>query len=327
MNGVESSDKLDILNRKDNTRCGEMQLRPTVAVVVTYNRPDLLENCIKHISVQTFPCDILVVDNASTDDTCARMTALVDRGDILYRRMEKNLGGAGGFHFGMRWAAESGYDYVWVMDDDCQPENDALEKLMDAGKVLGGPDKYGFLSGAVLWTDGQGCLMNRQKIVRNSTVSKELADLGIFPVEQATFVSTLIPTAHIWQYGLPLAEYFIWNDDIEYTRRLAVRNKLPCYLVGQSRAVHLMSENCGSNVALDKPERIARYRYAYRNECCTYHREGLYGRAYYAARCGRDFLRILFLAKDHRLERFGALFSGMFQGLFFRPEVEYPRRK
>ena len=101
------------------------------AVVVTYNRAEMLRQCLMSLQKQTMPCDILVVDNASTDDT----QALVQRAaqhdaSIFYRNTGENLGGAGGFNFGMRWAVEAGYAFVWVMDDDCFPEPVALEKLL-----------------------------------------------------------------------------------------------------------------------------------------------------------------------------------------------------
>ena len=85
------------------------------AVVVTYNRAEMLRQCLMSLQKQTMPCDILVVDNASTDDT----QALVQRAaqhdaSIFYRNTGENLGGAGGFNFGMRWAVEAGYAFVWL---------------------------------------------------------------------------------------------------------------------------------------------------------------------------------------------------------------------
>ena len=97
------------------------------AVVVTYNRLELLRQCVEALRTQTSSCDILIVDNASTDGTDQW---LASQPDLHYRNTGSNLGGAGGFNFGMRWAVEAGYDYVWVMDDDTLPQPDALEKLL-----------------------------------------------------------------------------------------------------------------------------------------------------------------------------------------------------
>ena len=215
------------------------------AVVVTYNRAEMLRQCLMSLQKQTMPCDILVVDNASTDDT----QALVQRAaqhdaSIFYRNTGENLGGAGGFNFGMRWAVEAGYAFVWVMDDDCFPEPVALEKLLDADRLLQG--EYGWLSSVALWTDGRECRMNRPKIKKNFYDRIELLRDGILLAEQATFVSLFLKAETIHAVGLPVKEFFIWGDDIEYTRRITIREKMPCYVVGQSRVIHAMKNNSGS---------------------------------------------------------------------------------
>ena len=84
-----------------------------------------------------------------------------------------------------------------------------------------------------------------------------------------------------------------------------------------------MKENNGSSIALDSPERINRYRYAFRNECYLYRKEGLKGVCYYVAKCGLNLLRVLAHAKDHKMRRCGIILGSMCRGLMFRPETEY----
>ena len=295
-------------------------MKKIAAVVVTYNRLPMLQQCTAALLAQTYPCDILIVDNASSDGTGEWVSG---QPQLCYRNTGANLGGAGGFNFGMRWAVEAGYDYVWIMDDDCIPAAEALEKLLDADTVLGGPENYGFLSSAVLWTDGTECRMNRQKLKKSYYEHLELLDRGIVQVEQATFVSLLFPTGTIHRYGLPIREFFIWGDDIEYTRRLTVRNGVPCYLAGQSQVVHAMKTNNGSSIATDDLERIGRYSYAFRNENYLYRQEGFKGICYYLAKCGLNFLRILKYAPNHRLKRCCTLLGGMVKGAVFHPKVAY----
>ena len=300
--------------------------RKVAAVVVTRDRLALLKECVACLLSQSAACDVLVVDNASSDGT-DRWLAELSRThpQVLFRRLSENTGGAGGFHYGMRWAVEDGWDYVWIMDDDCRPAADALERLLEADSLLGGPERYGFVSSAVLWTDGHECVMNRQKVSRKYYRYTELLKEGILQVEQATFVSLLFPAETVRAFGLPLREYFIWGDDIEYTRRIAVRGKRPCFLAGRSQVVHAMAGNSGSNVATDALDRLDRYRISFRNESYTYRKEGPLGVAHYLARCGRSFWWILTQAKDHRLRRMGALVRGMAQGAVFRPRVEHVR--
>ena len=290
------------------------------AVVVTYNRLELLKQCVEALRAQSTGCDILIVDNASTDGT-AQWAA--GQRDCRYRNTGSNLGGAGGFNRGMRWAVEAGYGFVWVMDDDTLPKPDALEKLLEADRALGG--NYGWLSSVALWTDGGECKMNRQKLKKSYYDYSPFLKYGLVQAEQATFVSLFLRSDVICRFGLPITEFFIWGDDLEFTRRIAVRGKVPCFLAGQSQVVHATGNNEGSNIALDAPERIGRYFYAFRNEAYLYRQEGMKGRLYCFAKRGRDFLRIMKNGKP-RFPRLGVLTRGIWAGMFFGPAVEYIKK-
>ena len=103
-----------------------------VAVVVTYNRKELLKECIENLLLSDTKCDILVVDNHSTDGTEKSIYEYIQRKDIVYWNTGSNLGGAGGFSYGIRKAIEMGYDYVWLMDDDCMVHRDTLTEFVKA---------------------------------------------------------------------------------------------------------------------------------------------------------------------------------------------------
>lgn len=291
-----------------------------VAVVVTCNRKEMLKQCVEHLFLQTASCDVLIVDNASTDGTAEYLKMLKKEKKVRVIKSTRNLGGAGGFNLGIRKAVEYGYEYIWTMDDDTLPEPDALGKLLEADETLDG--NYGFLSGVVLWTDGRGCKMNRQKVKKNYYEDVGLLTKSLIPVEQATFVSLFIKAETVKKAGLPVKEFFIWGDDLEYTRRIAVRMKMPCYLVGKSQVVHAMCTNNGSCIATDTPERIERYRYAYRNENFAYRYEGISGILYYMAKCGFNILRIWVKGDSYRLRRSWIVLSQMFAGFRFNPEIE-----
>ena len=214
--------------------------KSVAAVVVTYNRLELLQKCVEALRNQSAVCDILVVDNASADGTAQW---LASQKDLSYRNTGSNLGGAGGFNRGMRWAVEAGYDYIWVMDDDTLPQPDALEKLLEADGILNGD--YGWLSSVALWTDGSECKMNRQRLKKSCFEYYPLLKHSLLQAEQATFVSLFLRGNTVRRFGLPIKEFFIWGDDIEFTRRIAVRGGLPCFMVGRSQVVHTTKNNVG----------------------------------------------------------------------------------
>ena len=111
----------------------------TAAVVVTYNRLPLLRQCLAALTSQTaLGLTIFLIDNASTDGT-AEAVAAMTLPNLVYRNTGKNLGGAGGFAYGVREAALAGYDALWLMDDDTLPTPTALAEFLQAGRITAIP--------------------------------------------------------------------------------------------------------------------------------------------------------------------------------------------
>jgi len=104
-----------------------------VVVVVTHNRSAMLRECLEALAAQTHPvAEVVLVDNASTDGTLERLVAsgLGARLDLRVLRVSRNGGGAEGFHYGVRFALQSASDWLWLMDDDCEPEPATLAVLL-----------------------------------------------------------------------------------------------------------------------------------------------------------------------------------------------------
>lgn len=292
--------------------------RNIAAVVVTYNRKDLLTENIQSLLAQKPETPaIIIIDNHSTDGTKEAIQQFIDANQIQYCDTGANLGGAGGFSFGIKYAAEKGYDYIWVMDDDCMPTENALEEFIQADEKLNG--QYGFLSSKVLWKDGNICTMNLQR----ETLTKNLDsfDNNINRVVMASFVSLFLKREIIVEMGLPIKEFFIWTDDWEYTRRISL--KYPCYAVRDSVVIHKSKSNIGANIASESADRLDRFNYLYRNDVYLYRREGIKGFCYEVARLTGHCIRVLTKSKDNKKERLGKIIKGTVAGLRFKPEIEY----
>lgn len=280
-------------------------------VVVTYNRLSLLKENIEALRAQKgATCKILVIDNHSTDGTKEYLQG-GQCADVEVLSLEENLGGAGGFFYGMKKAYEDGADAVWIMDDDTIPYEDALDKLLEADKKLN--HNYGFLASDVRWIDGSPCVMNQVHRIEKNLETYDRIDT-------ATFVSLLIPKETVVNIGLPIKEYFIWGDDKEYTLRAS--DYRPCYFVPDSLVTHKMKSNVGSNICTDDLERIDRYFYAYRNDYVTAKKRGKKDlMVYYAGFC-LNYLRVLLKSKDGKKERLAVMKKGIKAGKSFCPVVE-----
>ena len=300
-------------------------IKKTAAIVVTYNRKELLQQNIEALLKQTVSdtLEIIVIDNASTDGTFEAIKNYINKNEIVYINTGSNLGGAGGFQYGIRYAAEHDYEFVWVMDDDCIPKENALEKFYEANEKLKG--NYGYLSSKVLWKDLSICNMNVQR--KTLTKNVEKFENELISVVMASFVSLFIKISVVKKVGLPIKEFFIWTDDWEYTRRIS--KEYPCYVVSDSEVIHKSASNIGANIYNDSVERITRYNYLYRNDVYLYRREGLKGFIYEFFRLNGHIIKVILKSKDHKLERIGTIISGTKKGLFFNPQIEFikDRRK
>jgi GT2 family glycosyltransferase len=211
------------------------------AVVVTYNRKNLLLECLEAIRRQTRPVDgIYIIDNASDDGTPEllkekgyipelppfnisesyeiehKISNLVDGNPIkvFYVRMHENTGGAGGFYEGVKRGYERGYDWLWLMDDDGLPEKDCLMNLYKCiddlnivGSLVVTSDNSSELACKMRVVDSLGNFIPRSYFSNVEEVRKQ-AKNGIYYGLPNFFNSILIKKEVIAKVGFPNKESF-----------------------------------------------------------------------------------------------------------------------
>jgi len=254
-------------------------------VIVTYNRKELLLECLEAVFNQTHPVDrIILIDNASTDGTreCLANRGYLDNPIVSYVEMEKNTGGAGGFYEGIKRSVDDESDWVWIMDDDTIPTANCLEELLKALPIVSKKDNgkgISFLASTVYGPEGE--YMNLPLISERPSPNgyaywyQYLKD-GIVSISRATFVSILVNKNAIQKCGLPDPDFFIWGDDSEYTIRLTTYYG-DAFFVGSSVAVHKRKNAKNLNVENETDRgRIKLYHYLYRN--------GIIIKSYYSKR-------------------------------------------
>lgn len=293
--------------------------RTVAAVVVTHNRADKLPRTLSAIVSQDYPVErLIVVDNASTDGTEEFLAEWVTRyPDTSVVRLPVNTGGAGGFAEGVRLGYQSGQDFLWLMDDDCYPNPDALEKLIvtwkDFEQTQG--EAPGFACSLVKWRN-QTCEMNIPEPSGDFARYFDIGRLHVIAVEHSSFVSVLFNRQRVAEIGLPIRQFFIWFDDVEYTSRLA--SDRPGLLVLDSQVQHDMEHNTGADFGLVTEKTLWKYRYGARNKSYYYRQQGLI-----------PWLEYLVFA-NHRLNRNKvslklrlAINLAIFRGLLMRVRIEH----
>jgi rhamnopyranosyl-N-acetylglucosaminyl-diphospho-decaprenol beta-1,3/1,4-galactofuranosyltransferase len=244
------------------------------AVVVTYNRRALLLQCLQALVAQSHPPDaIYIIDNGSSDGTAAHLAlhgfistrpgkpnaffrdhTRISAGtpepleiDLYYIRFPENRGATCGFSEGMKYACDSGYNWIWLMDDDSYPDKDALRNL---APFLSGPDTAA-VAPAVKGPDGtlslvhRGMLNFRHIFPRIQTpLEEDLYRRGPVSIESASFVGLLVSAKSVKESGYPKSDFFLTNDDIEYCIRLSKTGKIilvPASIMYHEEAV---KKNC-----------------------------------------------------------------------------------
>lgn len=268
---------------------------------------------------------IIIINNNSNDGTEDFISELSNKqANVLAFNLEKNLGGAGGFSFGIKkFMTETNDEFIWIMDDDTIPSETALEKLLEAQKKL---MEFSFLASNVRWTDKSPAKMNIPLVDQKNWINQVgFENLNYPRIRRATFVSIFVSKEMIYEAGLPIKEFFIWGDDSEYTERLFRRK--PAYFVPNSIVVHKMKDNKDANIIYEKnKERLDRYFYAYRNR--VYYSKFLepQERAKTRLRILNEIKLVISKSKENKILKLSLILKGVFKGLTFNPSVEFIKK-
>jgi GT2 family glycosyltransferase len=214
------------------------------AVVVTHNRKAMLLACLDALARQTHPVErVTVVDNASTDGTWEALagSGLGERMAVEYVRLSRNGGGAEGFHYGVTAALRGDAEWLWLMDDDCEPRADALAALLESPRA---GDRGAVLLAPVVETPAGEVLPLNRGWLRPRWFKAPLVPLrpehwrddGEVRIEHVSLVGPLVRSEAARRTAPPRREFFIWFDDLEWTSRLRLLGDL--WLIPASRMVH-----------------------------------------------------------------------------------------
>ena len=205
------------------------------AVVVTFNRAALLRQVLGALAGQSRPPDhIVVVDNASTDETADVLAAWPE---VTPVRLERNTGSSGGFSAGIARGLAGPATHLWVMDDDAIPAPDALALLLEAldrsGQAVAVPRRQ-YAAALVTPEAVARGQMPADGILRREHVLDDAAEafrppgpaqragkVAWHPVDVFTFEGPLVTRAAAAAAGPPDPGLFISADDTLFSIAIA----------------------------------------------------------------------------------------------------------
>lgn len=236
-------------------------MKPICVVICNFNKQDFVLGAIASVQQTAADiADILVVDNASTDQSVALIRDQFPciRLDVL----PVNIGGSGGFAHGMREAQQAGYRYIALLDNDAVVLPGTLAGMMD---LLASQDNLGVVGPAICKMDNPDVVQEVGANVLGDSVYFELnharqsyADVSHDMLECDYVPACCLMTRRevIEKIGVFDSEFFLYWDDIDWCTRAKLAG-WRVFAAPQFRALHK-----GGGVA--SPDLTVRY-YLWRN--------------------------------------------------------------
>ena len=206
------------------------------AVVVTFNRDELLKRCLDHVTLQTHAIThTIVIDNANSEST----KKLVESYGYIYISGAPSFGGAGGYKLGMEKAYSYNTDYVWLLDDDGYPEYNCLETQLKLSKLenlaISSPlciDQEDFTQTSNPYVIGV------KKVTSVTYLSNREVHTGVLQL----FNGVLLSTNAISLIGFPIKDLFIRGDELDYYYRIK-KLKIAYGLISPAHYFHPSSKS------------------------------------------------------------------------------------
>ncbi|WP_018410778.1 glycosyltransferase family 2 protein [Methyloversatilis thermotolerans] len=236
-----------------------MRGEATVAIVVlNWNGWTDTVECLESLTVlnhRSF-C-VIVVDNASTDDSVARISGWADQSgrtgrftvldegamatfshrlghlDVVLVRAAVNGGYARGNNLGLRLGMQCGAKYLWILNNDTAVHPDALVALE---KVATEDASIGIVGSVLVYYDDRtriqaygGATFNKYT-ARGDQIAQgqpfDSATLASFSGEQPAYISgasLFVPARFVEEVGLMEEHYFLYYEEIDWAVRASGR--------------------------------------------------------------------------------------------------------
>jgi rhamnopyranosyl-N-acetylglucosaminyl-diphospho-decaprenol beta-1,3/1,4-galactofuranosyltransferase len=167
-------------------------------VIVTFNNSEMLTSLLDDLRNQSrLSAEVIVIDNASRDHT--ENMVKDNYPEVKYIKLRENMGSAGGYHEGIKRAAEAS-DFIYTLDDDVRLNPDTLSEIIKGFRLF------------------EKSLPSRIGAVRS--VGERHPEIVSTQLEVFSWRGTLLKTDIIREVGLPSQDYFLYGEDLEYSLRL-----------------------------------------------------------------------------------------------------------
>lgn len=248
--------------------------QPLVSIViVTYNRWDLLQDCLEAIDTQSYRnVETIVVDNGTDDET---RIGLAHRSDVLTIRSPNNTGFAGGNNLAVKHASGQ---YIFLLNNDAflgkltlkqvveYLEQNPVVAIAQPTIAIGNWPQRSKIKGQLL-SNGAGSFLTKWGFLWHRGLRNRLNDLPSQPdhIFSTLGAGMLIRRSAIERHGLFDESFFAYFEETEFCWRLWTRGQHVAY-VPSDPMLHI-----GGQTSKEFNEKVVIF-YAYRNRIISFWR-------------------------------------------------------
>lgn len=194
-----------------------------LVIIITYNGEKWIETCLNCVSKSTQEVTVMVIDNASTDNT---KNIIKDKFPyVLLTEEESNLGFGQANNIGMKYALQHEFDYVFLLNQDAYIFQDTVAALLSVHEKHSG---YGIISPLQLNSAGSGLDELFRKFIANNYPESFITEIEnrapglpeIFPVRFVNAAAWLISKDCLLKVGLFHPLFHHYGEDNNYCSRV-----------------------------------------------------------------------------------------------------------
>jgi GT2 family glycosyltransferase len=208
-------------------------------VIVTYNGAQWIEKCIRSIIDSSHVVRIVVIDNCSTDNTCAIVEQF---SEVKLIKNKVNAGFGSANNAGISVALRKGADFVFLLNQDTSIWKDTITNLVKCFLQNSGA-KYGVLSPLHLSSNNTDFDTGFLSYVLKDYSKNELdnfakhSELSVLPVQFINAAAWMISGKVFEKIGGFAPLFFHYGEDRDFVNRLKY-NSIKVGIVNHSSIIH-----------------------------------------------------------------------------------------
>ncbi|MBD0332102.1 MAG: glycosyltransferase family 2 protein [Chitinophagaceae bacterium] len=196
-------------------------MQQVFVIIVTFNGEKWIEKCLNCVAASTYPCKIIIVDNASADNTLSIIRK--NFFDIQLFTNAENLGFGAANNIGIQEALSQGADYIFLLNQDVYVFPDTIEKVVDiAGKNV----EFGIISPVQLNGSGEELdYFFKQYLLKHCSreqveiIELRKSSVSLIPVRFVNAAAWLLSRECVKKVGLFHPVFFHYGEDNNYCAR------------------------------------------------------------------------------------------------------------